>query len=93
MSTAKLRAAAIEVLRATDAYRDAVNGVGHKGEPHDRMLHFDPCTADPTVHLYDLSGDCANCGGAQYGTEDELHRAIGDLREAVGQDRYPWETP
>jgi hypothetical protein len=87
----ELRAAAERVIRATEAVRDAINGQGHEG-PHDKMLHFDPCTNLPDVaHVYDLTGDCAMCGSMQYGAEDELHGAIGDLREALGYARRPWE--
>ena len=83
--------AAHRVIRATEANRDAINGVGHPG-PHDRMLHFDPCTNLPGVeHVYDITSDCAQCGGRQYGTEDELNGAMGDLREACGYARRPWE--
>ncbi len=91
MSDSKLRDAAERVIRATDANRDAINGGGHDG-PHDKVLHIDPCINFPGVeHVYDLIGDCAQCGGAQYGTEDELHGAIGDLRAALGYERKPWQ--
>jgi hypothetical protein len=86
-----LRDAALEVLRATDAYRDALNGQGHAG-PHDRYIHFDPCTDLPGVeHVYDITGDCSACGGSQYGTEDDLQRAIVRLRLVVGEPLQPWE--
>jgi hypothetical protein len=87
----RLRQAAQAVLDAQDAYRDALNGGGHDG-PHDTALHIDPCTDLPGVeHIYDLTGDCSKCGGAQYGTEDDLAGAYGDLREALGQPRLTWE--
>ncbi len=83
-----LYAAARAVLRAADAYRDAINGHGHPGEPHDQMLwHRLP----GGVQIYSPVGDCAHCGGAQYGAEDTLTQAYGDLREAVGEPRRPWE--
>lgn len=88
-----LLAAAVEVLRATDAVRDARNGVAHPGEPHDRVLHIDPCTDLAGVaHVYETTSDCSACGGRQYGTEEDLNMALGDLREAVGQVRKPWEA-
>lgn len=84
-----VRDAAAEVLRAADAYRDAVNGGGHDGEPHDQVLHR---ALPGDVQIYDQVGDCAHCGGAQYSTEDDLNRAYGDLREALDQTRRPWEV-
>jgi hypothetical protein len=87
-----LREAALDVIRTTDAYRDAVNGIGHPGEDHDKALHFEPCALAPDGHLYDLTGDCAACGGAQYGTEDSVQKAMGLLRAAVGLPKKPWET-
>ena len=81
-----LRQAAEAVLRAVDAHRDAVNGQGHPGKPHDDALRM------PGQPFHDLTGDCSACGGAQYGWETELNAAHGDLREAVGQERKPWET-
>lgn len=83
-----LRAAATEVLRAADAYRDTLNGLGHPGEPHDRVLHAAMARG---VEVFDLVGDCSACGGRQYGTEYELQGAYGGLREALGQPRLPWE--
>ena len=80
------------MLRAVDANRDAINGLGHSGEPHDRMLHFEPCCAGaPAMHVYSTSAGCAACGGAQYGTGDELNAAHGDLRAALAMERLPWE--
>ena len=78
------------MLNAVDANRDAINGQGHEGS-HDRAVHMDPCTSIPDLHIYDTFGDCAACGGAQYGTEDTLSQAYGDLRAALGQPRKPWE--
>lgn len=86
-----LRCAAQAVLNAQAAYRDALNGIGHEGEPHDRSIHMDPCTSDRGVHVYSPSNDCAACGGAEYGTEDSLTHAYGDLRVALGGERLPWE--
>lgn len=83
-----LRTAAKDVLRAVDAHREAVNGQGHPDEPHDRML-WHPLPGD--IQIYSAVGDCAMCGGAQYGTEDSLNEAYGDLREALDEPRLPWE--
>jgi hypothetical protein len=79
-----LATAARAVLRAVDAYRDAVNGAGHPGTPHDDVLW-------PGGSIRDYVDDCSACGGAQYGTEDALNRAYGALRDAVGEPRKPWE--
>jgi hypothetical protein len=87
-AVASLEVAATEVLRAADALRDARNGEGHPGEPHDKLLHMQPFGE---VEVFDLVDDCSACGGAQYGTEYELYRAYGDLREALGQPRMAWE--
>jgi hypothetical protein len=84
----KLKAAAEAVLRAADGYRDALNGLGHEGEPHDRMLHHG---IGSDIEVFSTVDDCAACGGAQYGTDDALTAAYGDLREALGQERLPWE--
>lgn len=87
-----IRKAAEEVLRCVDAYRDAQNGLGHEGTPHDRDIHIDPCTNLSYVeHIYDITGDCAGCGGAQYGTEYQLQQAYGQLRRALGQEPMAWE--
>lgn len=83
-----IEAAARAVLRAVDARRDALNGLGHPGEDHDRML-WHPSGGDYAI--YSTVGDCAACGGADYGTDDALNVAYGDLREAVGEQRLPWE--
>ena len=83
-----LETAAKAVLRAADACRDAINGQGHDGEPHDWML-WHPSGGD--MEIYSQVDDCAACGGAQYGTEDDLNAAHGDLREAVGEPREWWE--
>ena len=83
-----LEAAAKAVLRAADAYRDAINGQGHPGEPHDRFL-WSRLPGD--MQIYSPVGDCAACGGAQYGAEDALDVAYGALREALGEPRLPWE--
>lgn len=80
--------AARYVVLASEAVRDACNGYGHSGRDHDRMLHF---ASDGPVQIYDQVGDCAGCGGAEYGAEDTLNAAMGDLREALGMKRRPWE--
>jgi hypothetical protein len=86
-----LRAAALEVLRATDANRDALNGEGHSGL-HNQDIHFDPCTdLSGVAHIYDITGDCSACGGAQYGSDDDLQRAIVRLRLVLGEPLQPWE--
>lgn len=86
-----LREAAQALVDADEASRDAANGIGHPG-PHDREIHMDPCTNMPGIeHVYDLVGDCAQCGGAQYGTGDARNLALGDLRAALGMERRPWE--
>lgn len=84
----RLRQAAAAVIRATDAHRDALNGLGHEGVPHDRYLAQPPVNG---FEIRDLVGDCAACGGAQYGTEDDLQGAVADLRAALGEERKPWE--
>jgi hypothetical protein len=81
-----LVAAATAVVSTTDEYRDAVNGVGHEGEPHDQLL----CAPGEVWH--EQTGHCALCGGKQYGTEDSLDKAMGDLRAALGMTKKPWET-
>ena len=86
MST--IEKAARRVLRAVDANRDAINGQGHPGEGHDRMLWS---SLGGDIEVYSTVDDCAACGGAQYGTEDELQAAHGDLRAALGMERLPWE--
>ena len=90
---AGLREAARTLVEAAEAVRDAINGVGHPGTPHDRYIHMDPCTSDPGIHVYSTSSDCAACGGAEYGTEDTYSQALGDLRAALGMERRPWEEP
>jgi hypothetical protein len=79
------------VIAAVDAYRDAVNGLGHPGEEHNRDLHFEPCPLAPEGHIYDMTGDCSACGGAQYGTEDALTHAHLALRDALGLPRQTWQ--
>jgi hypothetical protein len=81
--------AARYVVLASEAVRDARNGSGHPGEPHNRDLHF--ATGGP-VEVFDISGDCSACGGAEYGWDDVLNAAMGDLREALGMNRRPWEV-
>jgi hypothetical protein len=84
-----LAKAAIEVLRATDRLTDAINGSGHPGEAHDHVLGD---LLSPH-RVCDQIADCAACGGAQYGCEDDLHRALGSLRMALGQEPKNWEYP
>lgn len=90
--TDELRDAALEVVRAQEAVREAINGFGHPSEPHDDAL---ASPRDPRAEFYviDQVGDCATCGGAQYGAEDELNRAYGRLRAALGLEVRPWEYP
>ena len=80
--------AARRVIRAVDANRDALNGLGHPGEDHDRELWR---SSGGDIEVYSTSTDCAACGASQYGTEDEMSGAIGDLRAALGMERMPWE--
>lgn len=84
-----LEVAATEVLRATDALREADNGNGHPGEAHDHVLG-DLLRAP---HSCDTVSCCSACGGARYGAEDAVLRAIGALRVALGQEPKPWERP
>ena len=86
MSEPTLREAAENVMRLVDAYRDARNGQGHPGEPHDDVLRID---GQP---FREVVGDCSMCAGRQYGIESEMNTAHGDLRAALGQERKPWET-
>ena len=85
-----LEEAARAVLVATDKQRDAINGKGHPGEPHDLMFHQPPAEGD-TFEVFSDSTDCCACAGACYGSDIDLNTAIGDLREALGEDRRPWE--
>ena len=73
------------VIEADDRYRDAKNGLGHPGTPHDRDLR------DPGGSFYDPIGDCAACGGAQYGTDDEQQRAHVRLRLSLGLPLQGWQ--
>uniref|UniRef100_A0A6M3L103 Uncharacterized protein n=1 Tax=viral metagenome TaxID=1070528 RepID=A0A6M3L103_9ZZZZ len=86
--SADLREAALRVIRAVDANRDAINGLGHPGEDHDRMLHV---AHGGEYDIFSPSLDCAACDGAEYGTGDEMDGAVGDLRAALGMERKPWE--
>lgn len=81
--------AAREVLRTTDAYRDAQNGMAHPAEKHDRDLRR--LVGAPDFEVYDLIGDCSACAGSQYGTEFELQQAIVGLRLALGEPLLPFE--
>lgn len=87
----QLRDAALTLVRAYDANVDALNGSGHEG-PHDKDIHIDPCTNLPGVlHVYDITGDCGQCGGAQYGTEDAVQAAIVAVKWALGEPLRPYE--
>jgi len=81
----RLVAAAAEVLRLEDAHRDAMNGLGHPGEDHDTAL----CRTREVIHSQ--VSHCAGCIAAQYGIEVEQTSAWGDLREALGGEREPWD--
>lgn len=83
----RVRAAAVAVVEAHEAVRDALNGEGHPDEPHDEVLHI------PGSPVYGPSIDCASCGDASYGAEDDEHRAFGWLRSALGMEVRPWEYP
>ena len=84
--------AAWRVLAAIEHKRDTINGQGHPGEPHDRVLaHPYSSVLGPEVAVYETVGDCAKCGGAQYGADDLENAAWGDLREALGLRRYQWQ--
>lgn len=85
-----LERAAQAVLDATDALRDAINGIGHQGRSHDDVL-APPRDPRAEFAIIDTVGDCSACGGAQYGCEDTLNAAIGNLRVALGHERLPWE--
>ena len=86
-----LREAATTLVRAYDANVDALNGKGHEG-PHNRDLHFDPCTDLPGVeHVYETTHDCSACGGAQYGSETDVQDAIVAVKEALGEPLRPYE--
>lgn len=87
-----LHDAALSLVRAYDAYNDALNGLGHPGEAHDRVLHFEPCTNLPGVaHVYSDSSDCAACGGAQYGSEHDVQVAVVALKLALAEPLRPYE--
>jgi hypothetical protein len=92
---ASVVAAARRVLRALDGERDARNGVGHLGRPHDKALRFQSVgdVLIDDVMIRDIVDDCALCNGMIYSRETELNIAHGDLREALGGTRRPWERP
>lgn len=92
MTDERLRDAALEVVNAQESVRDALNGLGHSGNPHDGVL-APPRDPDAAFYVIDQVSDCAACGGAQYGTEDDLNRAYGRLRAALGLEVRPWEYP
>lgn len=81
---------ALAVVLAQEKVRDSINGGGHPGADHDAWLR-EPRDPNAAVHIYDTVGDCAACGGSQYGAEYELNIAFGDLREALGMERRAWE--
>lgn len=85
-----LRDAALSLVRAYDANVDAINGLGHVGEDHDKWLHFGPVSPDG-VEIFDTVGDCAACGGAQYGSEDAVQHAIVAVKLALGEPLRPYE--
>jgi hypothetical protein len=89
--TIDLRQAALAVVEAHEAVRDALNGMGHDGEPHDDALAPE---RDPRAEFYiiDQVGDCAACGGARYGAEMTENAAFGQLRAALGLEVRPWES-
>lgn len=92
LGAGRLEEAAVGVLIATDALRDARNGHGHPGEAHDHVLG-DINYGEGRPHVCSSVDDCAGCRGAQYGTEDGLHMALGQLRLALGLSPRPWEAP
>ena len=77
-----------DITNAADAYVDAVNGRGHEGTKHDRDL-WHPMPGD--VQVYSTVGDCAGCGGAQYGTEYELQVAYVAGKLVAGLPLRPYE--
>ena len=85
-----LESAARAVVVATDALRDAMNGQGHPGVEHDQVFHRPPADGD-AFEVFSDSTDCCACAGSCYGSDINLSMAIGDLREALGQERQPWE--
>lgn len=87
----KLREAAMRLVEAQELNRDAINGMGHEGEPHDKVLHPDP-PPGADFDVFDITGDCSACGGAQYGTEDALTAAYAQLRFVLGLPLRPWEA-
>ena len=70
------------LLRARQAYIDAVNGKGHPGEEHDEAL-VHASDKDAEWRVIDVVGDCAGCGGAQYGTEDEMNHFYDEAEAAL----------
>ena len=91
MALQGLRAAAMEVVRAHEAVRNALNGFGHPDEPHDSVLGDLYRRGTDEVQIIDQVGDCAACGGAQYGAEDAENAAFGWLREELGLEIRSWE--
>lgn len=87
--TVDLIRAAEALLRAEDAVRDAINGLGHPGTLHDDALWMGPTISG--VSIRDAVADCAACGGAQYGADEERNIALGNLRVALGRKPLPWE--
>jgi hypothetical protein len=77
------------LVAAQEKYRDARNGLGHDGEKHDKALWPGPLPGGGK--LYDLVGDCAACGGAQYVAEDSLHVAFVAAKIALGLPLWPFE--
>lgn len=90
MTIDEIRDAALAVVEAHEAVRDAINGQGHPGEDHDDELGailYD----DGEVQVHSTVDGCARCGGAQYGSEFAENAAFGRLRAALGMEVRPWE--
>lgn len=86
----RLRAVITAAIRAKEAYRDAINGLGHPGEPHNRDLWH---SMGGDMEIYSPVGDCSACGGAQYGCEDGVEVAFDALYDAVGLPRPTFRPP
>ena len=76
------RRMASAVVKAYDAYIEAIAGRGHEG-PHDQLIC--PGFHDMTHGERD---DCSACGGAQYGTEGE-QVILFDIINRRYQDQMP----
>lgn len=91
VTRSELRDAALALVDAEEALRDAINGQGHLGENHDDWLAPGGHPMGDGVVMHDIVGDCSACGGAQYGAEDNKTRAYARLRVALGLPLRPWE--